>query len=221
MADLPEFLEIVTKEPVEYSIIWLHGLGADGNDFTPVVPELKLDHLPGIRFIFPHAPVRPITINGGMPMRGWYDIDSLDFDDRQHDREGIHASKALISTVIDCEINRGIDASRIILAGFSQGGAIALFTGLTSEHQLGGIMALSTYLPLSDELATSLEKSPPILMIHGKMDEVINIQYAETSRQHLISKGATVQWETYPMGHGLCQEEISVIAAWISARLGS
>ena len=215
MTDLPEFLEVTTKDAVEYSIIWLHGLGADGKDFTPLVPELKLDALPGIRFIFPHAPVRPITINGGMPMRGWYDIDSLEFDNRKEDREGIHASSTLITNVINCEIDRGIDASRIILAGFSQGGAIALYTGFTSTHRLAGILALSTYLPLSDELASSLENRPPTLMIHGRMDEVINIAYAENSYGYLRDRGASIQWESYAMGHGLCQEEVDLISTWI------
>lgn len=216
-------IEITTTEPCEYCIIWLHGLGASGHDFEPIVPELGLAEQPGVRFLFPHAPVRPITINGGAAMRGWYDITSLDFGNRQQDTAGIRDSAAHINNLIDAQIARGIPARNILLAGFSQGGAIALFTALTSNHQLGGIMALSTYLPLQDAVFKELTehgKQLPLFMAHGKHDDVIHIQHAEQSRDILTVHGIVVQWHQYPITHSVSAEEIADIATWLKNQLG-
>ena len=216
-------IEITTTEPCEYCIIWLHGLGARGHDFEPIVPELGLAEQPGVRFLFPHAPVRPITINGGAAMRGWYDITSLDFGNRQQDTAGIRDSAAHINNLIDTQIAQGIPARNILLAGFSQGGAIALFTALTSNHQLGGIMALSTYLPLQDAVFNELTehgKHLPLFMAHGKHDDVIHIQHAEQSRDILSEHGISVQWHQYSITHSVSAEEIADIATWLKNQLG-
>lgn len=219
---LLECIEINTAEPCHHSVIWLHGLGASGNDFEPIVPELGLPKDRGVRFVFPHAPVRPITINGGATMRGWYDITSLDFGERKQDTSGIVESAAFIEALIDAEIQRGIDSRNIILAGFSQGGAIALYAGLTTAHKLGGIMALSTYLPIQDEtLARITEhgKQLPVFMAHGQYDDVIQIQHAEQSHSILKDQGINVEWHSYPMPHSVSPEEISDISVWLKGQL--
>lgn len=216
-------IEITTAELCEYCVIWLHGLGASGNDFEPIVPELGLPELPGVRFIFPHAPVRPITINGGATMRGWYDIDSLDFGNRQQDTDGVRDSAAHINTLIEAQIATGIPSENIVLAGFSQGGAIALFTGLTSPHRLGGIMALSTYLPIQEAVFTELTehgKQLPIIMAHGQFDDVIHIQHAEQSRDVLSEHGINVQWHQYPITHSVSAEEVADVASWLKDQFG-
>jgi len=190
--NLLEYIEIQTNDKAEFSVIWLHGLGASGDDFVPVVPELKLGESPSVRFLFPHAPVRPITINGGMAMPGWYDITSLEFDSRQEDEAGIKESASRVEELIQAEIARGIPAGNILLAGFSQGGAIALYTGLTSQHIVGGILALSTYLPIHDialPLITNEHRDIPVFMAHGQHDDVIQIQYAERSRPIAVELG--------------------------------
>jgi len=220
---LLDSIEITTAEPCEYCIIWLHGLGASGHDFEPIVPELGLAEQPGVRFLFPHAPVRPISINGGASMPGWYDIASLDFGNRQQDTDGIRDSAAHINHLIDAQIAKGVPARNILLAGFSQGGAIALFTALTSNHQLGGIMALSTYLPLQDTVLNELTehgKQLPIFMAHGQHDDVIHIQHAEQSRDILSEHGISVQWQQYPITHSVSAEEIADIATWLKNQLG-
>ena len=222
--DTLELIEITTADHCDYSVIWLHGLGASGHDFEPIVPELALGKAPGVRFIFPHAPVRFITINGGAPMRGWNDITSLDFGERKQDEAGIKESAQHVEALISAEVARGIPANNIILAGFSQGGAIALFAGLTSDYQLRGIMALSTYLPIQETTLAALTdhaKQLPIFMAHGQFDDVINIRYAEQSRELLSQHNPAIEWHSYPMAHSVCAEEVADISAWLKHQLGA
>ena len=212
-----EYIEAQTGIDPTWSVIWLHGLGADGHDFEPIVPELSLPASPAVRFIFPHAPMQPITINGGMSMRAWYDIKGMTFD-REEDREGIEQSAQIVHALIDQENQRGIAADRIFLAGFSQGGAIALFTGLRMSHKLAGIVALSTYLPMRQSLAE--EKSEPgmdipIFMAHGMQDPVIPFALAEQSKNHLANLDYAIEWRTYNIQHSVCHEEIAEIGNFI------
>lgn len=218
MDKLP-FVEVCTrKKDISASVIWLHGLGADGHDFESIVPELQLSGEVGIRFIFPHAPVRPIAINMNMPMRAWYDVKALDWNVPQ-DEMGIRASSKLIEPLIKAENERGVPSSRIILAGFSQGGAMALQVGLRFSETLCGILVLSAYLPLADSLpkeASAVNRNIPIMMAHGSFDSMIPIMYAEYSKNYLVHMGYQVDWHTYPMGHELCLSEIHDISQWIS-----
>ena len=210
-------MTIGQSEP-QYAIIWLHGLGADGNDFAPVVPELEKLGLESTRFVFPHAPERPVTINGGMRMRAWYDITSLQFDKRSQDVTGTEQSRALVEQLITRENQRGISTDRIMLAGFSQGGAIALHTALRHENALAGVIALSTYLPMADELAqarSTANNGTPVFMAHGAADDVIAQPIAEASRDLMQELGYDIQWHSYPMTHTLSIEEISDVAGWI------
>lgn len=202
------------------SIIWLHGLGADGHDFESIVPELCLSTKLGIRFIFPNAPIRPITINGKAEMRGWYDIKSSNLREME-DINSIIESSDLIHNYIDTEIKKGISSNKIILAGFSQGGAIALHAGLRYPSELAGLLALSTYLPIPKNLKkeTSNHKEMPIMMMHGADDNIIPIEQGRSSWQTLIKHGYTIEWNEYPMQHTICSEEISVIGGWIMKRL--
>ena len=210
-------VEIVTGANPELVVIWLHGLGADGHDFEPIVPELGLRI--SVRFVFPHAPVRPVTINGGMAMRAWYDI--LGFSrTAAEDEAGIRASAAAVVELIDREMERGIPSHRIVLAGFSQGGAIALHTALRERRALGGVMALSTYLPLAAMLAgerTPANAGTPIFMAHGTVDNVLPLALGESARRALEALGYAVEWHAYPMAHSVCLEEISAIGAWLAA----
>jgi phospholipase/carboxylesterase len=199
------------------TVIWMHGLGADGNDFVPIVPELRLPASLAVRFIFPNATERPVTINGGATMRAWYDIANTDFGKRA-DEAGVRRSQGQISQLIAREIARGIPAKRIVLAGFSQGGVIALQTGLRHTERLGGIMALSTYLACGDSLAAEgavANKDIPILMVHGTRDGVIGLKVAEDSHATLKQAGYKVDWKTYPMEHSVCAEEVGVIAKFL------
>jgi len=209
-------LEITTGDSPELSLLWLHGLGADGHDFEPIVPELGLTF--PVRFVFPHAPVRAVTINGGMAMRAWYDI--LGFDRRaKEDAVGIRASAAAVAELIDREIERGMASERIVLAGFSQGGAIALHTALREPRPLAGVLALSTYLPLAASLASersAANSGVPIFMAHGTGDTVLPLSLAETSRAALLALGYAVEWHAYPMAHSVSMEEISAIGAWLA-----
>jgi len=203
------------------SVIWLHGLGADGNDFPPLVPELQLpDELP-VRFVFPHAPVRPVTLNGGVPMRAWFDIYSHGARERE-DAEGIHQAAAHVETLIRRERATGIPAQRILLAGFSQGGAVALHTGLRHGERLAGVLALSTWLPLAATVAaegTQANRDLPMLMCHGSADPVLPLELGRRSRDVLLQLGYPVQWKEYAMAHQLCGEEVADIAAWLRERL--
>jgi len=220
---LLDCIEITTAEHCEYAVIWLHGLGASGHDFEPIVPELQLLQRPGVRFLFPHAPVRPISVNGGAAMRGWYDINSLDFGSRQQDSAGIKESASLIRDLIDNEIERGIPASRITLAGFSQGGAIALYAGLTGKHKLGGILALSTYMPIQDDaipLITDDRLSVPVFMAHGEADDVIQIRYAEQSRDALQAHSVNLEWHSYAIAHSVSADEVVDVSTWFKRQFG-
>ena len=226
MSDTP--IEIISGEagaPVAASVIWLHGLGASGDDFVPVVPELNMPSSPAVRFIFPHAPVQPITINGGMPMRGWFDITSLDFEQREQDLTGMRKSVATVNQLIENEIASGIKTDKIVIAGFSQGGAIALMSALEGPHQVAGIMALSTYLPDADNVLQTFAKrsidvdSLPVFMAHGQYDDVIQIRFAEASRDAMVKQGLTVQWHAYPMPHSVNAEEIVAISEWLKGVL--
>lgn len=223
MTKLLEYIEIETGENIEYTVIWLHGLGASGHDFEPIVPELKLLGRPGIRFLFPHAPIRPITVNGGAAMRGWYDINSLDFESRDQDDAGIAESVGAIDELIEHEISRGIPETNIVLAGFSQGGAIALQAGLTLNRKVAGIVALSTYLPMTAETLTQIDQdklSTPIFMAHGSQDDVIRIAVAEHSHEKLKSINATVEWHQYAIAHSVSNEEVDDLSVWFKRLFG-
>ena len=203
------------------SVIWLHGLGADGHDFEPVAPELGLPAGAGARFIFPHAPFMAVTINGGQRMRAWYDIRCADLR-QQEDTAAIRASAELIEHYIRAEQASGIPARRIILAGFSQGGALALHTGLRYADSLGGIIALSTYLPLPDRLraeATDANRASPVFMAHGRADPVIPLAQGQATAEALRQAGYAVGWHEYEMPHAVCPQEITAIGAWLSERL--
>lgn len=199
------------------SVIWLHGLGADGHDFEPIVPELRLPDQLGIRFIFPHAPIRPVTINGGMAMRAWYDVKTPDLR-REEDAEAIAESTQTVNRFIAAEIHAGIAANRIVLAGFSQGGAIILHCGLRYPERLAGLLALSCYLPLPGRLAAEKSASGrtvPILMMHGVYDPIIPMQAGLQSCDFLKQAGYDVAWQTYPVQHAVCLEEIQHIGRWL------
>ena len=215
-------VERQTGAQPEWAVIWLHGLGADGHDFEPIVPELVRPGWPALRFVFPHAPVQPVTINNGMAMRAWYDIASFDPNAPQDDA-GIRASVARVEALIARENARGIPAERIVLAGFSQGGAVVLAAGLRHAQKLGGIVALSTYLPLVPSLAgeaAAANREIPIFMAHGSQDPVVVPARGEASRDVLEALGYRVQWQRYPMQHAVCAAEINDLAAWFQARFG-
>ncbi len=219
----PSSTEIILEPqtPANAAVIWLHGLGADGSDFVPIVGELGLPPRHGIRFVFPHAPVRPVTINAGMAMRAWYDIPSLT-DLRRQDELGIRDSERIVSRYIAAQRKTGIAANRIVLAGFSQGGAITLHSGLRQPEPLAGLLALSTYLPLAEQLpeeATVPEHVPPILMCHGRQDPVLPVQLGSGSRDALRDLGYRVDWREYDMGHAVCMEQIQDIGLWLKTRL--
>lgn len=212
---------IEPKSSHKASVIWLHGLGADGHDFEPIIPELGLANEPGIRFIFPHAPIRPVTINSGMSMRAWYDVKSPNLRE-QEDSEAITKSSNLINNYIEAEINAGISSEKIILAGFSQGGAISLHTGLRYSSPLAGLLALSTYLPLPERLtneASNENKNILVMMAHGTFDPVIPVEQGRHSCEALKEHGYSVEWHEYPMQHAVCMEEINTIGKWIRERL--
>ena len=204
------------------SVIWLHGLGADGHDFEPIVPELGLPGDHGIRFIFPHAPKRPVTINGGTVMRAWYDVRTPDLT-QQEDEDSIRQSANLLNEYIDDEINRGIPANKILLAGFSQGGAIILFTGLRFSRRLAGILSLSSYLPLIEKIQTEADDAnhdTPLMMMHGTYDPVIPVFQGQASRDKLINSGYSVLWREYPMQHAVCAQQINDISVWLQQQIG-
>jgi phospholipase/carboxylesterase len=207
--------------PANAAVIWLHGLGADGYDFVPIVPELGLPQDHAIRFVFPHAPMRAVTINNGMKMRAWYDIPSLTRMDKQ-DEAGILDSERIVKGFIQRELDAGIAAQRIVIAGFSQGGAITLHTALRYPKTLAGVLPLSTYLPLADKLASeacAANRTTPILMCHGEYDPVLPYALGENSCEILRAEGYEVDWRKYPMQHQVCAEEIETIGAWLQARL--
>lgn len=213
-----ETIEINPAGEVRGTLIWLHGLGADGHDFEPLIPQLDLVDRLGVRVILPHAHRRPVTINGGMVMRAWYDIVAQNIGARQ-DADGILQSEQAILQLVSREIERGVPVNRIALAGFSQGGAIVLHTGLRLQQSLAGILALSCYLPLAERFpgeASTESRATPILMCHGLEDSVIPIALAEASRNSLLDAGYTLEWRSYPMPHAVCPEEIRDVAGWLS-----
>ncbi|HET9191017.1 MAG TPA: carboxylesterase [Rudaea sp.] len=214
-------IEKTTGPNPRHAVIWLHGLGADGNDFLPIVPELVDPKWPPLRFVFPHAPVRPITINGGMAMRAWYDISGQEIAQRQ-DETGIRSSIVLLEELIEREIARGIPGENIFLAGFSQGGAIVLAGGIRHAQRLGGIVALSTYLPMAEKTdaeASTANHATPIFMAHGMLDPTISHALGEMSRDYLVQRGYAVAWHAYPMAHQVCMEEIADLRTWLGSRL--
>jgi phospholipase/carboxylesterase len=215
-----EAIEVETGAAPGASVIWMHGLGADGHDFEPIVPELRLPGALAVRFVFPHAPMQPVTINNGYVMRAWYDVAFGDLEGRSRraDEAGVRASVAAIDALIGREVARGVPASRIALAGFSQGGAIALATGLRHAQALAGIMALSTYLPLAESLpaeASPANAKVPIFFAHGSADPVIPIDMARVSVQRLQALDYPVEWHEYPMQHSLHPQEIGHIRDWL------
>ncbi len=220
MPELLDAIEIETGKNPTASVIWLHGLGADGNDFAPIVPELRLPKA-AIRFVFPHAPVRPVTINGGMRMRAWYDI--TDGANRREDERGVRASQVLIEVLVGREKERGTKAGRLVLAGFSQGGAIALHAGLRHPGRIAGIMALSAYVPVGEKLSaerSTANRDVPIFMGHGSDDPIIPLVRAEQSRNLLKSLGYPAEWHKYAMPHSVCPEELADIGTWLGKVLG-
>jgi phospholipase/carboxylesterase len=207
-----EAIRIETGPKAEAAVIWLHGLGADGRDFEPIVPELRLKK--AVRFIFPHAPIRPVTINNGMRMRAWYDI--FQFGGGPEDEAGLRASQKITEELIGAQ---GLPASKIVLAGFSQGGAIVLQTALRYPERLAGVMALSTYLPLAGAVAkerVEANQDVPIFMAHGQYDDIIPLARARASREHLEKLGYKIEWHDYPMPHSVCAPEIEHISAFLS-----
>lgn len=225
MTTLLETIEIETAAQPAAAIIWMHGLGADGNDFVPIVRELDLAGLPAIRFVFPHAPMRPVTINNGYVMRAWYDISFGDLEGRSRkaDETGVRESQRQIGDLIRRENTRGIASDRIVLAGFSQGGAIALQTGLRHDETLAGVMALSTYLPLAESFAqeaTAANAKTPVFMAHGTQDPVVPYAMGRASCDTLQGAGYAASWQEYPMPHSVCLEEIRDISQWLKVALG-
>jgi len=217
-AEILPSIELATGATPDAAVIWLHGLGADGNDFVPIVEAMRLPSTLAIRFVFPHAPVRPVTINAGMPMRAWYDIAAANLAERA-DVAGVRASQRQLEALIARERGRGIAARRIVVAGFSQGGAIALYTGLRHAERLAAIVALSSYLVRADDLAaeaSAANRDVPIFMAHGTADPVVRPEWGEASRQALVAAGYTVEWHSYPMPHAVVWEEIEAIAAFLA-----
>jgi phospholipase/carboxylesterase len=222
MSELLSSVEVETGPSPKGSVIWLHGLGADGHDFEPIVPELRLPPELPLRFIFPHAPVRPVTMNGGRPMRAWFDIVRIGVN-QPRDLEGMHAARGWVEELIARENERGVPTARVVLAGFSQGGAVALFTGLQHPDKLAGIMALSTWLPAEEGLEIELSSgnhATPILYCHGSQDPVVPLLLGAQTRNWLTQHGCAVTWHTYPMPHSVCMEEVAHIRAWLISILG-
>ncbi len=217
-------IELETGPAPQYSVIWMHGLGADGSDFEPIVPYLGLSPSVPVRFVFPNAPQIPVTCNGGYVMPAWYDIISLAPDSREIDEAGLLASRDAIAGLVAREVTRGIPAKHIFLAGFSQGGAVAYLTGLSYAATLAGIIALSTYIPSptqAAQLATGASRETPLFIAHGTRDDVVSLTLGEKARDVVAELGYTFDWQTYPMGHEVCLPEIQAIGAWINARISN
>lgn len=211
-------VEVAPSGPARASVIWLHGLGADGHDFEPIVPELRLPGDLGVRFVFPHAPVRPVTLNGGMPMRAWFDVRSLERGSAL-DVEGLAQSAAAVTALVAREEALGIPTRRIVLAGFSQGGALALHVGLRHRERLAGIMGLSTFMPTAGTLAAERSEANadvPIFLAHGTQDPLLPLPLARSMHASLDALGYAVQWHEYPMAHAVCAREVADIAAWLA-----
>lgn len=222
MYDPYDAIEIETGADPQFAVIWLHGLGADGSDFVPVVPELELDKSYAVRFVFPHAPLAPVTCNGGYVMRSWYDIITLEATSREIDEAGIVASRQTVRSLIERENLRGIATKRIILAGFSQGGAVAYTTALTHPEKLGGLIALSTYIPSPDLIFGDLSvanRAIPVFIGHGALDDVVSPELGLAARRLLQQNGYSFEWHDYPITHSVCLEEIQDIGSWLNACL--
>ncbi len=214
-------VEINPSATPDACVIWLHGLGDSGHGFAPIVPELKLPKTMAVKFLFPHAPERPITINGGMRMRAWYDIKTLDFESRA-DLDGVKTSAAQVERLIEAQIDSGIPAHRIILAGFSQGGVIALHLAPRFAHKLAGVLALSTYMcepSLLQSEANDMNRDTPIMMAHGEQDEVVPVFMGNAAFKTLSECGFNATWQTYQMQHNVCMQELNDISAWLQTRL--
>ncbi len=212
-----ETLELQTGPQPTASIVVLHGLGADGNDFVPIAQELDLSAVGAVRFVFPHAPVRPVTLNGGMPMRAWYDILGTDLA-RREDEPGLRAGIAQVQALLDHEAARGIAPERTVLMGFSQGCAMTLLTGLRAPQRLAGLVGLSGYLPLAATTAaerSAANRATPVFLAHGRFDPMVTLQRGEATRDALQALGQPLQWHTYPMEHSVCAEEIADLNAWL------
>ena len=217
-AELLPAIELEVGSQPDAAIIWLHGLGADGNDFVPIVEEMRLPAALAIRFVFPHAPVRPVTLNNGLRMRAWYDIAAGDITNRA-DIDGVRASQAQVEVLIARELGRGIVARRLVVAGFSQGGVIALHTGLRHAERLAGIVALSTYVVRPDLLAgeaSPANRDVPIFMAHGTADPMVRVDWGDAGRRALVAAGYPVEWHTYPMPHSVVWEEIEAVSAFLA-----
>lgn len=211
------YVEVNPQSDPKATVIWLHGLGDSGHGFAPIVPELRLPEEMAVRFVFPHAPVRPVTINGGMSMNAWYDIKTMDLENRA-DEQGVLESSELVRQLLDAEIARGVKPERIILAGFSQGGVIALQLATRLEFKLAGIMAMSTYMCKPQKLAGEKSKAnlnTPIFMAHGTMDDVVPKAAGVGAKDALLDNGFNVRWHEYPMGHSVAMEELHAITAYI------
>ena len=224
----PALLETIERETgpaPQWSVLWLHGLGADGNDFVPILPELVRRDWPPMRFVFPHAPVRPVTINNGMRMRAWYDIVDFDFNSASRaDSAGVEESVAQVEALIEREVARGVPPARIFLAGFSQGGAITLAAGVRRTAPLAGLVGLSTYLPSAQEAGASLveaARAQPVFMAHGTQDPVVPFAAGEQGAQWMRERGFEVEFHRYPMPHSVCIEEIRDLGDWMSRRLAA
>ena len=216
-----ERLVLETGEDPEHAVIWLHGLGADGHDFEPIVPQLNCAARRPVRFIFPHAPQRPVTINGGMAMRAWYDILGVDID-RNQDMDGIRASLRQVDALVDEQVAAGIPSGNLVLAGFSQGGAIALRCGLARNEPLAGVVGLSTYLLGAEQLTewmSAQAPSMPVFMGHGSQDPIVPVELGQAGARRLAAAGLEVAWQTWPMPHAVCAEEVQAIDQWLSERL--
>ncbi|WP_341646652.1 alpha/beta hydrolase [Thauera sp. SDU_THAU2] len=215
-------VEVETAANPSVAVIWLHGLGADGHDFEPIVPELALPPSPAVRFVFPHAPHQPVTCNGGYVMRAWYDIVSLAPGSREIDEAGLLASRDVVRALIAREVARGIPCSRIFLAGFSQGGAVAYLSALTHPEPLAGVIALSTYMPAAHLITDGLSaanRDIPLFVAHGSEDDVVSPAMGRQALELLQSLGLKPEWRTYVMPHAVCTQEIDDIGAWLRARL--
>jgi phospholipase/carboxylesterase len=222
-AELLPAVEIEPRGSARHAVIWLHGLGADGHDFPPIVGEMQLDPGLAIRWVFPHAPAIPVTINGGMRMPAWYDIRSADIG-RRHDEAGIRLSAARLERLVAREVERGVPEERIVLAGFSQGGAIALFTALRHPRRLAGGVALSTYLVVGETLETErseANRALPIFQAHGTLDPMVPFERGAQARETLVGLGYGVEWHEYPMQHQVCLEELEALAEWFGRVLGA
>lgn len=219
--NFPECIEInESGQTPTHAVIWMHGLGADAHDFVPLVPHIELPDSIALKYVFPNARLRPITINNGMSMRGWYDIVNADFARTKEDEVGLRESLSVVTALINREIERGIPAERIFLAGFSQGCAMTLLTGLRFPKRLAGLICLSGYLPLADNTskeASTSNKDVPILMAHGEMDQMVPLDRAQASRDYLVELGYQIDWRTYMMAHEICGPEVQAISEFITA----